>query len=64
MTRTDAPKATTTTGQPDREALAAAEKTASEQQPGSYKDRATADKVVTIPPTGPGKKPIRGLDSK
>lgn len=47
-----------------REALASSEKKASEQQPGSYKDKETADKRVEIPPVGPGKKPIRGLDSK
>ena len=64
MTKTDSAKATTNTGKPEREALASAEKKASEQQPGSYKDTATAEKVVTIPPTGPDKKPIRGLDSK
>ena len=40
------------------------EKRANEQQPGSYKDKETAEKLVTIPPTGPDKKPIRGLDSK
>ena len=60
----DTGKKTTTTGSPQREALASSEKRASEQQPGSYKDEATAEKVVTIPPAGPGKKPIRGLDSK
>ncbi len=57
-------KATTTTGAPDREALARAEKKADEQQPGSYKDRETAEKIVSIPPAGPDQKPIRGLDSK
>jgi hypothetical protein len=61
--KTDTPKATTTTGLPEREALASSEKKASEEQPGSYKDKETAEKVVTIPPAGPGKKPIRGLDS-
>lgn len=64
MTKTDTAKATTHTGTPEREALASAEKKASEQQPGSYKDTATAKKVVAIAPTGPDKKPIRGLDSK
>ena len=46
-----------------REALKESEKKASEKQPGSFKDRETEEKVVEIPPTGPGKKPIRGLDS-
>ena len=39
------------------------EKKANEQQPGSYKEEETADKVVEIPPTGPDERPIRGLDS-
>ena len=56
-------KATTTTGSPQREALASSQKKANEKQPGSYKDTETAEKVVTIPPAGPGEKPIRGLDS-
>ena len=47
-----------------RQALNESEKKASEQQPGSYKEEATAEKVVEIPPAGPDKKPIRGLDSK
>jgi hypothetical protein len=47
-----------------REALKASEKKASEKQPGSFKEEATDDKIVKIPPTGPNKKPIRGLDSK
>ena len=38
-------------------------KKAKEQQPGSYKEKETADKVVEIPPTGPDERPIRGLDS-
>jgi hypothetical protein len=46
-----------------REALKESEKKANEKQPGSFKDRETAEKVVEIPPSGPGKKPIRGLDS-
>ncbi len=46
-----------------REALKQSEKKASEKQPGSFKDKETAEKVVAIPPAGPGKKPIRGLDS-
>ena len=47
----------------EREALEQSEKKASEKQPGSYKERATDDKIVEIPPTGPDAKPIRGLDS-
>ncbi len=62
--KTDTGKATTTTGSAQREALASSEKKASEQQPGSYKDKETAEKTVTIAPAGPGKTPIRGLDSK
>lgn len=46
-----------------REALNESEKKAAEQQPGSYKEEETAEKVVEIPPAGPDKKPIRGLDS-
>ena len=46
-----------------REALEQAEKKANEKQHGSYKDEETDDKVVEIPPTGPDKRPIRGLDS-
>ncbi|HEY4959146.1 MAG TPA: hypothetical protein VII31_15165 [Caldimonas sp.] len=46
-----------------REALKESEKKASEKQPGSFKDEATAEKVVEIPPAGPDKEPIRGLDS-
>jgi hypothetical protein len=47
-----------------RQALNESEKKASEKQPGSYKEEATAEKVVEIPPAGPNEKPIRGLDSK
>jgi len=46
-----------------REALKESEKKANEQQPGSFKDKETDEKVVEIPPAGPDKKPIRGLDS-
>jgi len=46
-----------------REALEQSEKKGSEKQPGSYKEEETDDKVVEIPPTGPDKRPIRGLDS-
>jgi len=46
-----------------REALEQSEEKASEKQPGSYKEEETEDKVVEIPPTGPDKRPISGLDS-
>jgi len=46
-----------------REALKESEKKANEKQPGSYKDEETNEKVVEIPPAGPDKRPIRGLDS-
>jgi hypothetical protein len=46
-----------------REALNESEKKANEKQPGSFKDKETAEKVVEIPPSGPDKKPIHGLDS-
>jgi hypothetical protein len=46
-----------------REALKESEKKANEKQPGSFKDKETEEKVVEIPPAGPDKKPIRGLDS-
>jgi hypothetical protein len=55
-------KKQSTTGN-QREALNESEKKANEKQPGSFKDKETADKVVEIPPSGPDKKPIRGLDS-
>src|SRR4051812_41285432 len=42
-----------------REALKQSEKKANEKQPGSFKDKETAEKVVEIPPSGPDKKPIR-----
>jgi hypothetical protein len=46
-----------------REALEESEKKASEKQPGSFKEKETAEKIVEIPPAGPDKQPIRGLDS-
>ena len=46
-----------------REALNESQKRASEQQPGSYKEKETDEKIVEIPPKGPDEKPIRGLDS-
>jgi hypothetical protein len=55
---------TTPSAANEREALNASEKKASEKQPGSYKEKATDEKIVEIPPTGPQAKPIRGLDSK
>ena len=57
-TRTTPPSAS---GQ--RDALNEAQRKANEQQPGSYKEKETDDKIVSIPPKGPDKKPIRGLDS-
>ncbi len=51
-------------GANQREALKSSEKKASEKQPGSFKDKATDEKIVEIPPAGPAAKPIRGLDSK
>jgi len=56
-------RTTTPSGAGQREALNEAQKKANEQQPGSYKEKETEDKVVEIPPKGPDKKPIRGLDS-
>jgi hypothetical protein len=47
-----------------RDALNASEKKANEKQPGSYKEEATDEKIVEIPPAGPDARPIRGLDSK
>ena len=46
-----------------REALNEAQKKANEEQPGSYKEQETDDKIVEIPPKGSDEKPIRGLDS-
>ena len=45
-----------------REALEQSEREANEQQPGSFRDDAMADKIVEIPPVGPDERPIRGLD--
>jgi hypothetical protein len=53
-----------TSGSGQREALNESEKKASDKQPGSYKEEETEHKTVEIPPAGPGKKPIRGLDPK
>ena len=54
---------TTPPARDQREALNESEKKAAEQQPGSYKEEETADKIVEIPSKGPQEKPIRGLDS-
>ncbi len=62
--KTNQSNTTDTPAREQRRALNESEKKASEQQPGSYKEKATAEKVVEIPPSGPDKKPIRGLDSK
>lgn len=51
-------------GPGQRDALEKSERDASRNQPGSYKESATEDKVVEIPPVGKDKKPIRGLDPK
>jgi hypothetical protein len=56
-------KATPTSAEQQRDELNESEKKANEQQPGSYKEKETAEKVVEIPPAGPDEKPIRGLDS-
>lgn len=47
-----------------RDALNQSEKKASEQQPGSYKDRATADKVVEVAPIDRKDSAIKGIDPK
>ena len=47
-----------------RAALERSEEHASEKQPGSFKEKENDEKIVEIPPGGPGKKPIRGLDPK
>ena len=46
-----------------RESLKDSERKANEKQPGSFKERETDEKIDGVPPAGPGKKPIRGLDS-
>ena len=52
------------TSETQRDMLERAEKEASQEQPESFDEKAVEDKVVGIPPAGPGKKPIRGLDPK
>ena len=56
-------RTTTPPGAAQRDALNEAQKKANEQQPGSYKEKETDDKIVEIPPKGSDEKPIRGLDS-
>ncbi len=51
-------------GEEQRDMLEDSEQRASEEQPKSFDERNLTDKVVNIPPTGPGKKPIKGLDPK
>lgn len=51
-------------GDKQRDMLEQAEQEASKNQPESFQEEANADKVVSIPPAGPGEKPIRGLDPK
>jgi hypothetical protein len=58
------PEKTSPSASNPREALKESEKKASEKQPGSFKEEATDDKIVEIPPSGPDKRPIRGLDPK
>lgn len=57
----------TTPGAPkaknQREQLRQSERAATEQEPANFRDVSTERKVVEIPPIGPNKKPIRGLDS-
>lgn len=49
-------------GDDQREALEQSEREANRQQPGSFRDDAMDDKIVEIPPVGPDKQPIHGLD--
>lgn len=53
---------TQTPARTQRELLEHAEREASKDQPGSFKDEAIDDKVVNIPPAGPNETPIHGLD--
>ncbi len=46
----------------EREVLEKSERAASVDQPGSYKEKETDEKIVSIPPVGKDQKPIRGLD--
>lgn len=47
-----------------RDALMQAEKHAAEPTPGSFKDEAVTDKVVSIPDRPKDAAPIKGLDPK
>ncbi len=61
---------TTATQQPkpsapeQREALEKSEREASTEQPENYKEDATAEKIVEIPPVAKDDEPIKGLDPK
>jgi hypothetical protein len=46
----------------ERLALEKSEKKASEQQPGSFKDEATKEKVVEVLPIDPQSSAIKGID--
>lgn len=48
----------------ERDALEQAEREASKDQPGSFKDEALTDKIVEIPPVSKDRAPIKGLDPK
>ena len=47
-----------------RDALEKSEREASTQQPENYKDAATGEKIVEIPPVPKDEAPIKGLDPK
>lgn len=57
------PSPTTPGDDAQRAALTDSERKASEAQPGSFKDDAMTDKVVSIPPSKVDA-PIKGLDPK
>ncbi len=46
----------------EREALEKSERAASVDNPESFKEKETDEKIVSIPPVGKDQKPIRGLD--
>ena len=58
------PKTRTRPQSDPREALKESERKASEEHPQNFKDDATEDKVVEIPPVEPDGSAIRGLDPK
>ena len=62
--KTKQSNATETIAREQRQALNESEKKASEKQPGSYKEEASGEKIVEVAPSGPDKRPIRGLDPK